>query len=169
MRLDRYDASGFDRGRPALVEALWWLVQGTLFSTWLPGSGWRVALLRLFGARIGRGCVVKPHARVKFPWRLSVGDFVWIGESAWIDNLADVRIGSHCCLSQGVYLCTGNHDHRDEAFRLVTAPIVLEDEVWLGAMSLVAPGCIVPRGTIAPLGSRITPRSLSATATAAPT
>lgn len=161
MRLDRYDASGFDRGRAAWVEGLWWIVQGSLFSTWLPGSDWRVALLRLFGARIGVGCVIKPRARVKFPWRLVVGDHVWIGESVWIDNLAEVRIGSHCCLSQGVYLCTGNHDHRDEAFRLLTAPIVLEDEVWLGAMSVVAPGCTLPRGTIAPLGSRITRRSLA--------
>jgi putative colanic acid biosynthesis acetyltransferase WcaF len=162
MRLDRYDNGGFDRGRPALVEGLWWIAQGCLFATWLPGSGWRVALLRLFGARIGRGCVIKPRVRVKFPWRLLLGDHVWLGESVWIDNLAEVRIGSHCCVSQGVYLCTGNHDHRDEAFRLLTAPIVLEDEVWLGALCVVAPGVVISRGTVVRMGSRIFRRGVAA-------
>ena len=74
------------------------LVQWLLISSRLPGSAHRRLILRLFGARVGRGVVVKPGARIKFPWRLSIGDHSWIGEDAWIDNLAPVAIGADCCL-----------------------------------------------------------------------
>src|SRR3954452_11502522 len=101
MRLDLYSPNGFNRGRPAWLEAVWLLVQPFLLSSSLPGSRVRVTTLRLFGARIGRGVTIKPHVRVKFPWRLQVGDYSWIGEDVWLDNLAEIRIGQHCCLSQG--------------------------------------------------------------------
>jgi len=67
-------------------------------------------ILRWFGAKIGQGVRIKTGVRVKFPWRLIIQDFVWIGEDAWLDNLDLITIESHCCISQGVYLCTGNHD-----------------------------------------------------------
>jgi putative colanic acid biosynthesis acetyltransferase WcaF len=151
VRLDQFDNSGYQRGRSRLIEVLWLLLQ-VLIASWIPGSGWRVQLLRLFGARIGRGCVLKPRLRVKFPWRLQVGDHVWLGESVWIDNLSDVQIGKHVCISQGAYLCTGSHDFRDPAFALLTKPITLEDEVWVGAFVRLAPGCVLHRGAVVSMG-----------------
>ena len=90
------------------------------------------SLLRAFGAQIGRGVVIKPDVRIKFPWRLVVGKHTWIGQEAWIDNIAEVTIGSHVCISQGVYLCTGSHDHRKRAFDLIHKPIRVGDGAWLG-------------------------------------
>jgi putative colanic acid biosynthesis acetyltransferase WcaF len=153
MRLDRYDASGFDRGRPRWVEALWWLVQFLAFSTPVPGSRWRRALLRAFGAELGRGVVIKPSVRVKFPWRLQVGEHCWLGESVWIDNLAPVRMGAHCCVSQGAYLCAGNHDWRKEGFDLRVAPIEIGNSVWIGAQCKVAPGARIGDNVVLTLGS----------------
>jgi hypothetical protein len=89
---------------------------------------------------VGTGVVIKPHVRVKFPWKLYIGDHSWIGESVWIDNLAQVTIGSNCCISQGAYLCTGSHRWDRDTFDLVTKPIVIEDQCWVGAMARVAPG-----------------------------
>ena len=97
-------------------------------------------MLRLFGAKIGRYAVVKPGVNIKYPWRLRAGDHCWIGERVWIDNLADVEIKNHVCISQGVYLLTGNHDYKKPAFDLITDPILLEDGVWIGAKSIVCPG-----------------------------
>lgn len=151
MRLDLYSAAGFDRGRSRLVVALWFGVQAV--TSPLPGSGWRRRLLRLFGARIGQGVVIKPRVRVTSPWRLDVGDHVWIGESAWIDNLDWVRIGSHACLSQDVYLCTGNHDWKKQSFDLRVRPITVEAGAWLAARTTVAPGVTVGHGAILALGS----------------
>src|SRR5262249_27347924 len=138
---------------PAWVEALWLLIQPLLLSSSLPGSGMRVRLLRLFGARIGSGVTIKPGVRVKFPWRLVVGDHSWVGEQVWLDNLAEIRIGSHCCLAQAVYLCTGTHDWSRRGFNLATMPIVVQDQVWLAARSVVGPGVTVGEGAVLALGS----------------
>jgi putative colanic acid biosynthesis acetyltransferase WcaF len=153
MRLDLFDDSTLDRGRPAWVEALWLVFQALFVSSWLPGSRHRRFVLRLFGAKLGKDVVIKPGVRVKFPWRLQIGDHSWVGEDVWIDNLAPVTIGSHCCLSQGVYLCTGNHDWRASTFDLITAPITICDKAWLGAKSVVGPGVTVGEGAALALGS----------------
>ena len=152
IRLDEY-VSGLARTRGWAVEILWLIVASVAFSSWIPGSGWRVAALRLFGARVGRGVVIKPGVRVKYPWRLVVGDHVWIGEDTWIDNLETVTIGSHCCLSQAVYLCTGNHDWSDPRFALIAAAIVIEDGSWIAARATVGPGVRVGRRAVLTLGS----------------
>lgn len=99
MRLDQFNNSDFQRGRPRWVEALWMIVSALTVASFLPGSRMRVTLLRLFRARIGSGVVIKPSVLVKFPWNFEIGDHVWIGERVWIDNLAKVRIGSHSCVS----------------------------------------------------------------------
>jgi putative colanic acid biosynthesis acetyltransferase WcaF len=161
MRLDLYTTEGFRRGRPAWLEAIWLFVQPLLLSSRWPGSRWRVSLLRLFGAQIGRGVTIKPGVTVKFPWRLKIGNYSWIGENAWLDNLTEIRIGNHCCISQGVYLCTGSHDWGRRSFNLVVKPIVLNDQVWLAARSIVGPGVTVGAGAVLSLGSVAT-RDLAA-------
>ena len=153
MHLDTFENSNFERGKPRLVEALWRILEGLFFNSWIPGSGWRVALLRLFGANLGTGVVIKPHVRVKFPWKLIIGDHSWIGEDVWIDNLAEVKIGNHCCLSQGAYLCTGNHRWELDSFDLVTSPIQIEDHCWIGAMARIAPGVVCEEGAVLSMGS----------------
>jgi len=153
MRLDRFDAGGWERGRSRWLEGLWLLVQALLVASWVPGSAHRAWLLRLFGARIGRGSVLKPGLKVKFPWRLVMGDHVWLGEGVWIDNLAPVRIGSHCCVSQGAYLCTGSHDWESARFKLVVRPIEILDHAWICARAVVGPGIVVGEGAVLSLGS----------------
>jgi putative colanic acid biosynthesis acetyltransferase WcaF len=152
-RLADFAAPQFSRGRPAVIEALWLVVQWLFVTSWLPGSAHRRLLLRLFGARIGKGVVIKQGVRVKFPWRLSVGDHTWIGEDVWVDNLALVTIGADCCLSQGVYLCTGSHDWSRSSFDLITRPIVIDDGAWIAARAIVGPGVVVGLGAVLGLGS----------------
>lgn len=152
IRLDRFDNSGFSRGQPAWVEFLWLVTQALFVRSWIPGGRHRCVLLRLFGAKIGRGVIIKPGLRVKFPWRLTVGDFSWIGEDVWIDNLSLVEIGTNCCISQGVYLCTGSHDWSKPTFDLTTKPIVIKDDAWLAARCVVAPGITVGQGAVLGLG-----------------
>ncbi len=100
----------------------------------------KVFLLRLFGAQIGKGIVLKPRVTIKFPWNLVIGDFAWIGEKAWIDNLAKVVIGNNCCISQGAMLLTGNHNYKKSTFDLMIGAITLEDGVWIGSHAIVCPG-----------------------------
>ncbi|MCK7557997.1 colanic acid biosynthesis acetyltransferase WcaF [Chitinophaga sedimenti] len=96
--------------------------------------------MRLFGAKVGQGLVIKTKVRIKNPWRLVIGNHCWIGESVWIDNLEDVSIGDHVCISQEALLLTGNHDYTKHDFPYRLGKIVLEEGVWIGAKSVVCPG-----------------------------
>jgi putative colanic acid biosynthesis acetyltransferase WcaF len=148
------DNSELDRGAPVWVEALWFFVGLPLLrSSLIPFAGFRSWLLRLFGAKIGRRVYSKPGLRVKFPWYLEVGDYTWLGEDLWIDNLAPVTIGAHVCLSQGVYLCTGNHDWSLTNMKLFRKPIVCERGSWVGARAVVCPGVVIGEGAIVTVGS----------------
>jgi putative colanic acid biosynthesis acetyltransferase WcaF len=140
----------------ALKRLVWLLVNAWIFKSDLPyPSGLKCALLRLFGAKIGNGVVIKPDVNIKYPWFLDIGDFTWIGEGAWIDNLAPITIGRHACVSQGAYLLTGNHDYTSPAFDLVIKPIVIEDGAWIGAKAVVTPGTTVGSHAIVTVGSVI--------------
>lgn len=139
--LSRYDNSWYDPGAGLLKRLVWmWLNALILKSYWLPVNGLKVRLLRAFGARVGQGVVIKPGVNIKYPWRLSIGDYTWIGEDSWIDNLVEVRIGAHACLSQGAMLLTGSHNYKLSTFDLIARPIVVEDGAWVGAKAIVAPG-----------------------------
>ena len=140
--LSQYNNSWYNPGAGILVRMLWYITQSCFFKSAYPFSGVRVFWLRFFGAKVGKGVVIKPHVRIKYPWRLRIGNHVWIGEGAWIDNLADVTIGDHSCVSQGAMLLTGNHDYSKSTFDLLVKAIVLEEGVWIGAQALVAPGVV---------------------------
>jgi putative colanic acid biosynthesis acetyltransferase WcaF len=145
VRNDLFDPhEGFDRGRPTWFFALWYLVKCLFFLSSVPWpSRFKAFLLRRFGARLGRGIHLKPRINIYFPWRLSVGDYTWLGEEACIINFAPVIIGAHCCLSQRSTLCSGNHDYRSANMRYRHAPIILRDGVWIGAGAFVGPGVTV--------------------------
>lgn len=141
-------------GRSPMVCALWFFLGLPLLRcSLIPSSKFRGWLLRLFGARIGAGLVIKPGARVKYPWLLHAGNHCWIGEDCWIDNLAVVDLGSNVCVSQGAYLCTGNHDWTDPAFGLMVGPISIRDGAWIGARALIGPGTVVGEGAVVAAGA----------------
>ena len=151
--LSTFDDRDWNDGR-RLRKALWFCVgQPVLRSAIIPGNSLRIKLLRLFGASIAANVAVRPGVRVKYPWLLSVGEYTWIGEDCWIDNLARVDIGAHACLSQGTYLCTGNHDWSDRAFHMVCRAIRVEDGAWIGAQSVVCPGVTVHKLSVLMVGS----------------
>jgi putative colanic acid biosynthesis acetyltransferase WcaF len=141
-------------GAPVLVQTLWFVLGAPLLAArWLPGSAWRVTLLRAFGARIGVGCRLKPGVRVKFPWRLQVGHHCWLAEGAWLDNLAPITLADRVCLSQGAYLCTGNHDFRSPSFDLRLGPITVDSDAWIAAGAVLAPGTQVGAGAVVALAA----------------
>jgi putative colanic acid biosynthesis acetyltransferase WcaF len=132
-----------DIGASRFKQLAWYFVNILFFkNSCNVFSTLKVVLLRLFGARLGRGVMIKPAVNIKFPWKLQVGDHSWIGEEVWIDNLSDVIIGRSVTLSQGCLLLTGTHDHTQTSFDFMAYPIVLEDGVWIGAKAVVSGGTI---------------------------
>lgn len=152
--LSKYDNSWYDPGAGLFKRMLWYFVNAVVFkSYWLPVNGIKVFLLRLFGAKVGKGVFIKPYVSVKYPWFLEIGNHVWIGEEVWIDNLAQVKIGDNVCLSQGAMLLTGNHDYRKETFDLIVMGIVLEEGAWIGAKAVVCPGVVCHSHSLLAVGS----------------
>ncbi len=152
--LSKYNNRWYTTGRSKMVIALWYMVNYLIIRNYLnPFSKLRVLFLRMFGAKIGKGVVIKPSVSVKYPWLLSVGNYSWIGERVWIDNLAEVHIGNNCCLSQGAMLLCGNHDYTKTTFDLMVKPISLEDGVWIGAQAVVTPGTVCRSHSMLTTGS----------------
>lgn len=147
MRMDNHtDLSTFNNDwynpGASKVKIIFWLLINALFfrNPLNLSSGIKVKLLKLFGAQIGSGVLIKPSVNIKYPWKLIIGNNCWIGENVWIDNLANVEIKNNVCLSQGSMLLTGNHNYKKPSFDLMIGEIVLDDGVWIGAKSIVCPG-----------------------------
>ncbi len=148
------DNSAYIVGRTRLVWALWYFLGAPILKSYfLPSSSLKILILRLFGATIGTGVYLKPGIKVKFPWRLKIGNHSWVGEDVWIDNMAEVSIGNHACVSQGCYLCTGNHNWSSRNMKLFTKPVRIEDGAWVAANSTVCPGVTIGEAAILTVSS----------------
>lgn len=151
--LSKYNNSEYQPGNKFKI-ILWYFVNVLFFTNnFNPISGLKVFLLRLFGAKIGKGVVIKPGVNIKYPWLLEIGNYVWIGEQVWIDNLAKVSIQDNVCISQGALLLCGNHNYKIATFDLIIAEIILETGAWVGAKSIVCPGVTLYSHSILAVGS----------------
>lgn len=159
MKLQTFTNSDFQRGAPLWKEALWILTGCLIFRTPIPfPSGLKCLMLRLFGARIGKQVTIRTGVWITFPWRLTMGDNVWLGDGVWILSLAPVTIESDVCVSQRSYLCTGSHDYYSAAFDLLTKPIVIRESSWVAAGALVGPGVEIGPRSVVSAGSVVMTR-----------
>ena len=136
-----YDRKKYTAGASKIKMILWYFKNILFFINPLnPISSLKILLLKIFGAKIGKGVVVKPSVNIKFPWKLEIGDYAWIGENVWIDNLEYVKIGANVCISQGALLLTGSHDATRSTFDYMGGNIKIDDGVWIGAKAVVTAG-----------------------------
>ncbi|MBU3028344.1 WcaF family extracellular polysaccharide biosynthesis acetyltransferase [Zobellia galactanivorans] len=157
VRLNDFDPSiGLDRGASKLKELCWYVIKVIFFLSALPyPSSLKVWLLKLFGAKVGKGLVLKPRVNIHFPWKLEVGDHVWIGEEAFLLNFEKLTIGHNVCISQRAFLCGGNHDYRNPAMPYRNGPITLKNGVWVGACCFIGPNVTIGSDSVITVGSVI--------------
>jgi putative colanic acid biosynthesis acetyltransferase WcaF len=154
--LSKYNNNWYNPGN-TVKKILWYFINILIFKTLFPfPSAVKVKLLQVFGARVGKGVVIKPDVNIKYPWFLEIASHVWIGEGVWIDNLTMIKIGNNVVLSQGAYLLTGSHDYKKESFDLILGEIILEDGVWIGAKATICPGVICRSHSVLAVGSTAT-------------
>lgn len=147
--------TGAGWGRPRRVVYAWTLVELLLVTNPLQiSSALRVRALRWFGAEIGRGVVFRPRTRVKFPWKLTIGDDCWIGEGAWFHNQAEITVEHDVVISQEAFLTTGSHAYADD-MALQTAPIHVEAGAWITSRCIVLGGVRIGRSALIRPGSVI--------------
>jgi putative colanic acid biosynthesis acetyltransferase WcaF len=151
--LSQYNNDWYQPGAK-LKRALWYVTSVLFFEhAFAVFNGLKIILLRAFGAKIGEGLILKPSVKIKYPWKLAIGNHCWIGEGVWIDNLDNVTLESHVCISQGAMLLCGNHNYKKSSFDLMIAPIYLEHGSWVGAKSTVCPGVRFGSHAVLSLGS----------------
>ena len=139
--------------RNKLARTLWWFGYIALFRfSPKPMFGWRRLVLRMFGAKLGRGVAVYPRARIWAPWMLQCEDMVAIANDVEIYNPSSVYLGSHAIISQGAYLCGASHDYDNPAFPLISKPIILQPYSWICARAVVQMGVSVGKGAILAVG-----------------
>ena len=155
VKLDQFDASiGLDRGAGKLKEMMWYLIKIVFFLSPLPWPNKiKKKLLTSFGAIIGNGVIIKPRVNIHFPWKLVIGNHVWIGEEAFLLNFELLTIGDNVCISQRAFICGGNHDFKIPEMPYRNGPINLMDGCWVGASVFIAPGVTVGIDTVISAGS----------------
>lgn len=143
------------RGKSKVIVQLWWIVQALLFNL-SPQFlyGWRRFLLRSFGAKIGKDVIIRPSVKVTYPWKVSIGDYSWIGDDVVLYSLGNITIGSNTVISQKSYICTGTHDFNKIDFPIFGYDINIKDQCWLATDVFVAPGITINEGTV--VGARST-------------
>ena len=141
------------RGRSAVMVQFWWLVQATFFQ-WSPqfAYGFRRWILRCFGAKIGDGAIIRPSVTITYPWKVSIGNYAWIGDDVVLYSLGDINIGDNAVISQRSYVCTGDHDYTKSDFPIRSRKIVVGDQAWLAADVFIAPGVSIGAGAV--IGAR---------------
>ncbi|MER8423318.1 colanic acid biosynthesis acetyltransferase WcaF [Mesorhizobium sp. M1403] len=136
--------------RRELAGRFFWDLSRPLFA-WSPRPfwGWRRAVLRLFGARIGREVHIYPTVRITIPWNLTIGDQSAVGDRAILYALGPISLGDRVTVSQGAHLCAGTHDYRDPTMPLEKRPIVIGSGAWICADAFIGPGVTVGASAIA--------------------
>jgi len=133
-----------------LARFLWTLVWA-LGVSWLPrslGNGWKLFLLRLFGAKVHPKAVVYSSVRIYMPWNLEMDAYACLAPEVDCYNPALVKIGAHTTVSQKSYLCAASHDITKSYNPLITAPIIIADQAWLGASVFVGMGVNIGQGAV---------------------
>ncbi|CAM4122248.1 putative colanic acid biosynthesis acetyltransferase WcaF [Pedobacter westerhofensis] len=158
VNLGGFDSSvGLERGAGKLKEISWYLIKVIFFLSALPyPNGLKCLLLRLYGAKVGSGVVIKPRVNIHFPWKLDIGNDVWIGEEAFLLNFEQLIVGNNVCISQRAFLCGGNHDFRIPEMPYRNGPITLMDGAWIGASVFISPGVTVGIDSVVTAGSVVT-------------
>lgn len=121
-----------------------------------PFHGWRRMILRLFGAKVGKGVHVYPGAKIWAPWNLDLADECGIAKGAILYTQGVIRIGKRAVVSQGAHLVTGTHDYTLAGFPLTTSPIYIGDHAWIAAEAFIHPGIRIGDGCVVGARSVVT-------------
>jgi putative colanic acid biosynthesis acetyltransferase WcaF len=137
------------RGRSEIIVQLWWLVQGSIFR-YSPQFlyGWRIFLLRFFGAKIGNKVLIRPTVKITYPWKLQIGNYSWIGDDVVLYCLGEIKIGENVVISQKSYLCAASHNYKKPEFDIFSKRIIIEDESWIATDVYIHPGVTIGKGAV---------------------
>jgi putative colanic acid biosynthesis acetyltransferase WcaF len=149
---DTHTGASFSKGN-RVARLLWHIVFNTFFRySPKPFHSWRAFILRLFGAKLGKGVHIYPNVKIWAPWNLELGDESGIASGVIIYSQGKICVGKRCVISQGAHLVAGTHDYRLTGFPLITKSITIGDHVWIAAEAFIHPGIQIGNGCV--IGAR---------------
>ena len=135
-----------------LRTGLWFIAQHLFFKSPVLPPKLRCLLLKIFGAYVGSGVLIRRGVRVHFPWNLAIGDNCWIGEEVWFINHEKITIGSNVCISQRSVICSGGHDYQSASLEFAHKPVVIKDGAWVCLDAKVLPGVTIGECSVVSAG-----------------
>lgn len=137
------------RGKSLFIVQLWNICY-RIFFRYSPRffNCWRRGILKIFGAKIGKAVLIRPSAKILYPWKLKIGDWSWIGDNVTLYNMGEIIIGRNTVISQNSYVCTGSHDYTKETFDIFSEKIIIGDEVWIASDVFISPGVTINDGVV---------------------
>jgi len=133
------------------IARLLWNIVWILFARPIPRrmfNGWKIFLLRLFGAKVNRKAVIYSSARIYMPWNLEMDEYSCLAPEVDCYNAAKIKIGAHATVSQKTYLCSASHDITRSTNPLIIAPITIEDQAWISASAFIGMGVTIGQGAV---------------------
>jgi acetyltransferase-like isoleucine patch superfamily enzyme len=129
---------------------------GLAIVAYIPSIAIRKWILRLCGAKIGKGVLLYHGFEVRSPWKLKIDEGSVIGQGAILDARGEIEIGKHVNLSSEVAIWTGQHDYQSPDFAYQTDRVVISDRAWLSFRCTLLPGVSIGEGAVVAAGAVVT-------------
>lgn len=153
--------SGGRTSTQVVAEELWFWFEALL--GWMPGRVGRLIRSSCYRPFIrGEGAVdVAEMTHIRMPWRLRCGRQVSIGRGCQLTCTEGITLGDDVLFGPGVIAVSNNHVFADPTRNirdqgLHGAPIIVEDDVWVGANAVLLPGVTIGRGAVVAAGAVVT-------------
>lgn len=151
--MNKVDLSKYNNtlSRKNQIARMLWTIVWTLFARPLPrsiGRPWKLALVRLFGGKIHPKANIYSSVRIYMPWNLEMHEYACLAPEVDCYNVAKITISAHSTVSQKTYLCAASHDITKPNQPLVTKPIVIADQAWVGADAFIGMGVTIGQGAV---------------------
>ena len=137
----------YSEEKPHRRKRLFWRVLNAILFPLLSFDK-RMRLMRLMGAKTGNDTCYYRSVKVFAPWNLETVNHVMIAENVYIYNKAPVKIGQNVIISRDVFICTASHDVTSPVMKLIAKPIIIGDNVWIGARATLLPGVTIGEGAV---------------------
>ena len=95
-------------------------------------------------------------ARFYNPANIEIGEGTIVGDHAFLDGRAKLKIGSHVDIASEVMIYNSEHDIHSEDFHAITAPVDIGDYVFIGPRAIILPGVKIGKGAIVAAGAVVT-------------
>ena len=159
MELDLKNYQNRHSLKSKIARAIWNGVWLLLFRTTPRGNlfrVWRIALLKIFGAKVQWDSNVLPSCRIWQPWKLTMGAYACLSADVDCYTVAPIVLGDNATVSQGVKLCTASHDISSRIMELTYLPITVGANAWVAGWAIVLPGVTIGEGAVVAAGSVVT-------------